>query len=221
MLTETTLVGNFVNTVVVAVHKLFTARQQAAHIHHHARRGAPTEQFLISQVRLGECRAIKLGFRQHGNGRPQKRRARLHIAGHQSVSGVAAVVGPPQHLHHAARKVDSVANHSVLTWGCPCGNRRQCSHRGGGCNCRDSSALHSGKGRCTAWVFTDSVLELVPAQTIDNQQHHLPCATNDVGEKRRQLVGAPWPEECRHDIGDARTAVVRAPWDCINDARGS
>ena len=221
MLTKTTLVGNFVNAVVVAVHKLFTARQQAAHIHHHARRRAPTEQFLIPQMRLGKCGAIKLGFRQHRNGCAQKRRARLHIAGHQSVSGVAAVISPTQHLHHAARKVDSVADHPVLTWCCPCGNRRQCSHGGGRCNRRDSTALHRSKGRCTGWVFTDSVLELVPAQTIDNQQHHLTCATNDVGEKCRQLVGAPWPEERRHDIGDARTAIVRTPWRCINDARGS
>ncbi len=144
-------------------------------------RSPPAHRAAPAQVGGGEARALQLGLADH-------RHARRGTAGTAAwpparwPAGVAAGRrAPAQHVQHLAGDVHAIAHQAVLARGEPGGDRGEGGGRGGGRDGGDRATLH----RCQRGREVAPGLELLPAEAVDHQQHHLPGAAHQRRAPRR------------------------------------
>ena len=92
---------------------------------------------------------------------------RLKLLGNDALSCIA-VLGPPrQNIHHVVVDGNAVADHAVFTGRKPGGDRGERCTGGRWRNGGDRASGQPSEGRGEV----GSGLELVPAETVDDQEH--------------------------------------------------
>ena len=166
----------------------------------------------VAEVGGGEpgSAELVLGDHRHRTGATGERGEVLEGAGRHAAAGVVVASGaerPPEHVQDLVAVGQAVAEDPVVGGRPSGGDRGQCGGGGGRGHRGDGpvDALRRGQRRGQGGPGA----QLRPAQSVDDQEHHLGGVAGRPGQPVLTVgAGGHAAEQARDDVGDAGGAVV-------------
>ena len=200
VLAKAELVSDLVDAVVVGVHEGFACSDRSPDLDRQRRQGPPSVLTTTGLMGPGKAGGRKRSVLHYDRALTTKRRMRLKLLGNDALSCIP-VLGPPrQNIHHVVVDGNAIADHAVFTGRKPGGDRGERCTGGRRCDGRDRASGQPGEGRSKVGPG----LELVPAETVDDQEYDCRRIEHLIVEERRPARLRF--QQVRHDLGD--TAVI-------------